>query len=314
MDITRSRSELNTPRLPKGQSETQDVSDVRKTDYDSGTHLPLGVKTIQDQRQITEPNHVTNRGERPRKIDDVLRMTIVEKLFQQSTQPDQSIKNKKKKKTFNADKVPSSVVDTSSAPQSVITQEPHDIVSDMNDLSVWRDVGELQLEQVDDVLRCAIFYRMRDVTFMEWLYNKLVSCAPFNGIAYGMPSEFNDNPFFTLHDGVPLARKFLALFPIADSLTFCREWVTHNSFSHYRFVNYNSKVCDSLVRDYCGHIPTPDLHSNMLSKAMQLNPKIDRVILQGTVDVAYQYVDLSAFRASTLYGVTKSRVARMTYK
>jgi len=309
-NTTRDQGVLNTLR----HADAQDVSVVRKIDYGSGTHLPLGVKTIQEQRKITQPNKM-KRGERPRKIDDILNLSVIKTLDKITARNDDNhhVKNKKKKKNKDALADEHSVTTIKTSDTSTLN-EPRDVVDttssnlDVDCESVyWRDIPEVSP-------RCPIFYRNREITFGEWIYNKLISCTIKGGIVYGIPHEIDNKDFFTLHDGTPLVNRFLSLFPLTHNLTFCREWITHNSFSHYRYVSYDSDISDSLIRDYCGHIPTPDLHSNMLSKAMLLNQNVGIEMIQGSVDVAYQYVDISAFRASTLYGITKSRVPRMTYK
>jgi len=179
------------------------------------------------------------------------------------------------------------------------------------DRSVFRDsVEESDCDEASQPT-CAIFYRARGRDISTWLYDEVF----FRTLSYLMviPREVQHSDFFSLHRGHCTQTKFLSLFTVANTSTFSNEWLQHNCFTHYRFVKYNREIFEQMVRDYCGHIPTPDLHSNMLSKFLQLNAHVPIEELQLTVDVAYQYIDFSAFRAACIYGVTKSRVPRMTY-
>jgi len=177
--------------------------------------------------------------------------------------------------------------------------------------SVFRDSEDDAIEVIEPKPKCAIFYRARGRDFNTWLYDEVF----FKTLSFLMiiPAEVQYSEFFALHRGSCTQTKFLSLFTVANTSSFSNEWLQHNSYTHYRVVEYDKIIFEQMVRDYCGHIPTPDLHSNMLSKFLQLNNDIPIEVLQLTVDVAYQYIDFSAFRAACIYGVTKSRVPRMTY-
>jgi len=170
--------------------------------------------------------------------------------------------------------------------------------------SMFRDIE-------DAPEKCAIFYRTRSRTLATWIYDECIfkTLARFSII----PDEIQRAEFFNLHNGHYTQTKFLSLFTVSNTSSFSNEWLCHNSYTHYRMVDYDRRIFDEMVRDYCGHIPTPDLHSNMLSKFLQLNENVAIELIQTTADVAYQYIDFSAFRAACVYGVTKSRVPRMTY-